>query len=236
MKKQDTSKKIMTYVLLLSALLLLAVYFLVYKKYNDMAASIERSNIALRARVDELKVYYDNLETYNADIAMMQDQINVWLDEFPADVKEEDIIVLALDTEEAAYVAYTNINIQERTALRTIPADMVQPAGMENLTSDIIFVERKTSYVNTTDYFNIKNCVEVINNSDDRLVISNITYSENEDTGLLDGTIEVTFYSVLGTGKEYVPQDLPEYESGLLNLFGISEVKEEDGEDTATEE
>ncbi|MBQ7780748.1 MAG: hypothetical protein IJ405_01820 [Lachnospiraceae bacterium] len=228
--KKDTTQKIMTYVLLLGALLLFAVYFLVYKKYNDMAAEIETSNVALAERVNELKEYYDNLNTYNAEITMMQEQVNAWLDEFPADVKEEDIIVLALDTEEAAYVAYTNINIQDRQAMRTIPASMVQPAGMENLASDIIFVERKTSYVNTTDYFNIKNCVEVINNSDDRLVISNITYSENEETGLLDGTIEVTFYSVIGTGKEYVPQELPEYESGLLNLFGISNVVGEDGE------
>lgn len=228
--KKDTAKKVMTYVLLLGALLLVAVYFLVYKKYNDMAAEIETSNVALAERVNELKEYYDNLNTYNAEITMMQEQVNAWLDEFPADVKEEDIIVLALDTEEAAYVAYTNINIQARQAMRTIPASMVQPAGMENLASDIIFVERKTSYVNTTDYFNIKNCVEVINSSDDRLVISNITYSENEETGLLDGTIEVTFYSVIGTGKEYVPQELPEYESGLLNLFGISNVMGEDGE------
>lgn len=228
--KKDTAKKIMTYVLLLGALLLVAVYFLVYKKYNDMAAEIEASNVTLSERVNELKEYYDNLNAYNAEITMMQEQVNTWLDEFPADVKEEDIIVLALDTEEAAYVAYTNINIQERQAMRTIPASMVQPAGMENLVSDIIFVERKTSYVNTTDYFNIKNCVEVINNSDDRLVISNITYSENEETGLLDGTIEVTFYSVIGTGKEYEPQVLPEYESGLLNLFGISNVMGEDGE------
>ncbi|MBQ9136345.1 MAG: hypothetical protein IJX66_09675 [Lachnospiraceae bacterium] len=228
--KKDTAKKIMTYVLLLGALLVVAVYFLVYKKYNEMAATINSSNIVLAERVDELKKYYDNLNTYNTEMTMMQEQIVDWLDEFPADVKEEDIIVLALDTEEAAYVAYTNINIQERKAFRTIPANMVQPAGMENFASDIIFVERKTSYVNTTDYFNIKNCVEVINNCDDRLVISNITYSENEETGLLDGTIEVTFYSVIGTGKEYEPQVLPEYESGLLNLFGISNVMGEEGE------
>lgn len=229
--KKDTSKKIMTYVLLLGVLLLIAAYFLVYKKYNGMAAELDRSNAVLAGRVTELKEYYDNLGDYNTEMALMQGQIEEWLDEFPADVKEEDIIVLALDTENAAYVAYSNINIQERTAFRTIPADMVKPAGMENLTSDIIFVERKTSYVNTTDYFNIKNCVEVINSSDDRLAITNITYAENEDTGLLDGTIEVTFYSVIGTGKEYIPQVLPEYESGLLNLFGMSDVMGEEAEE-----
>lgn len=224
--KKDTAKKAMTYVLLLGALLLIAVYFMVYKKYNEKADAIAASNRVLNQRVSELKVYYDNLEDYNNEIALMQEQVNAWLDEFPADVKEEDMIVLALDTERAADVNYSNINIGDRTALRTIPAATVQPAGMEAYTTDIVFVERKVSYVNTADYFNIKNCVDVINGSDNRLVISNITYAENEESSLLDGTIEVTFYSVLGTGKEYIPQELPDYESGLPNLFGSLDEEE----------
>lgn len=224
--KTDTAKKAMTYVLLLGALLLIAVYFMVYKNYNEKADAIAASNRVLNQRVSELKVYYDNLADYNNEIALMQNQVNAWLDEFPADVKEEDMIVLALDTERAADVNYSNINIGDRTALRTIPAATVQPAGMETYTTDIVFVERKVSYVNTADYFNIKNCVDVINSSDNRLVISNITYAENEESNLLDGTIEVTFYSVLGTGKDYIPQELPDYESGLPNLFGSLEAGE----------
>ena len=224
--KKTTAKQVMTYVLALGFVVLLAVYFLVYKSYNDKAAALEKSNVTKAQRVAELKVFYDNLGTYNQEIAQYQAQIAAWLDEFPSDVKEEDIIVLALDTEKTAFVGYTNININGREALRTIPATM-QLAKMENLTQDIIFVERTVSYVNITDYFNLKKCVETINNSTDRLTISNITYSKNEETGELEGTIEVTFYSVQGTGKEYVPQDLKEYESGLANLFGTATVTEE---------
>lgn len=225
--KKTTAKQVMTYVLALGFVALLAVYFLVYKSYNDKAAALEKSNVTKSQRVAELKVFYDNLETYNKEIEQYQAQIAAWLDEFPADVKEEDIIVLALDTEKTAVVGYTNININGREAFRTIPAATMQLAKMENLTQDVIFVERTVSYVNITDYFNLKKCVETINNSTNRLTISNITYSKNEDTGELEGTIEVTFYSVLGTGKEYVPQDLKEYESGLANLFGTATVTEE---------
>lgn len=234
--KKTTAKQVMAYVLALGFVVLLAVYFLVYKSYNDKAAALEKANVAKQQRVDELKVFYDNLETYNKEIEQYQAQIAAWLDEFPQDVKEEDIIVLALDTEKAAFVGYTNINIGGREELRTIPAATMQLAKMENLTQDVIFVERTVSYVNITDYFNLKKCVEVINNSTNRLTISNITYSKNEETGELEGTIEVTFYSVLGTGKEYVPQDLKEYESGLANLFGTATVTEEpDGEEGAEE-
>ena len=234
--KNTTAKQAMTYVLALGFVVLLAVYFLVYKAYNDKAEALEKSNITKQQRVDELKVFYDNLSMYNAEIEQYQAQIAAWLDEFPADVKEEDIIVLALDTEKVAFVGYTNINIGGREALRTISAATMQLAKMENLTQDVIFVERTVSYVNITDYFNLKKCVDAINNSANRLTISNIAYSKNEETGELEGTIEVTFYSVRGTGKEYEPQNLKEYESGLTNLFGTDTVVDEPEGEEGVEE
>lgn len=234
--KNTTAKQAMTYVMALGFLLLLAVYFLVYKSYNDKAATLEKANAAKQQRVNELKVFYDNLSIYNAEIEQYQAQIAAWLDEFPSNVLEEDILVLALDTEKAAVLDYTNINIGGREALRTIPAATMQLAKMENLTQDVIFVERTVSYVNVTDYFNLKKCVETINNSTNRLTISNITYGKNVETGELEGTIEVTFYYVHGTGKEYEPQDLKEYESGLANLFGTTTIADEPEGEEGVEE
>lgn len=226
--KKLSSKKVMTYVLLVGVLVLLAVYYFVYMSYNEQAETIENSNRTLQERVDVLKEYYDNMETYKAEIAIMQEQVNWMLEEFPADVREEDVIVMALETEENALVDYTNINIGGKEALKTIPASTVLTAGMENLTQDLIFVERVGTYVNTTNYQELKKCVETINAGADHLSISNVVYSRNEETGMLAGTIEVTFYSVLGTGKEYVPCDLMEYESGLAELFGVVTVMEEE--------
>ncbi|MGN0480705.1 MAG: hypothetical protein ACI4EV_03975 [Lachnospiraceae bacterium] len=223
--KKTSAKQVMTYVLLVGLLVLIAVYFLVYKAYNDKAAAIRTSNVSLTERVNELKVYYDDMEAYQTEIDLMQSDVNAMLDVFPADVREEDILVLAIDTEKNLYINYSNINIGAREAVYTIPAEKVQTAGMENLTGDIIFVKRGTSYVNVTDYANLKNCVQMINDSSDKLSINNITYSRNSDSTDLEGTIEVIFYSVMGTGKEYVPQNLPQYESGLSNLFGIVETE-----------
>ncbi|MDE5803473.1 MAG: hypothetical protein K2I22_11195 [Lachnospiraceae bacterium] len=234
--KNTTAKQAMTYVMALGFLLLLAVYFLVYKSYNDKAETLEKANAAKQQRVNELKVFYDNLSIYNAEIAQYQEQIAAWLDEFPSNVLEEDIIVLALDTEKTAVLDYTNINIGGREPLRTIPAATMQLAKMENLTQDVIFVERTVGYVNVTDYFNLKKCVETINNSANRLTISNITYGKNVETGELEGTIEVTFYYVHGTGKEYEPQDLKEYESGLANLFGTTTIVDEPESEEGVEE
>lgn len=228
--KKTMAKQVMIYVMIMGVILLLAVYFLIFKSYTDKAQLIQESNVVLSQRVNVLKQYYEKMDSYNNEIVLMQDQIRDWLDEFPADVKEEDIIVLALDTEKIAYVDYSTINIMDREALRTIPAATMQGVGMEELTQDLIFVQRKTSYVNKTDYYNMKKCVASINDSDNRLTISNITYVKNKETGELEGTIEVTFYSAIGTGKEYIPQKLPAYVSGLHDLFGITEIPGESEE------
>lgn len=225
--KKLSQKQVMTYVLLLGCLLLIAVYFLVYKSYVDKAAEIKTSNMGLNRRVAELKEYYDNMDTYNAEIELMQAEIRGILNRFPADVMEEDMIVLALDTMKTASIDYTNINIGDRTALRSIPAATVQAAGMEELNLELAYIERQGTYVNTTSYENLKDCINTINNSDNRLAITNIAYSRNGDTGALSGTIQVTFYSVLGTGKAYKPQNLADYTSGLANLFGVVHLENE---------
>ena len=223
--KKLSEKQIMTYVILVGLVIFIAVYFLINQNYNEKAATLEAENTTLNQRVIQLKLYFDDMDKNKKEITSMQNQVKDWLAEFPADVKEEDIIVMALETEKNAAVAYSNINIADREALRTIPAATACLSGMENLTQDLIFVKRLTSYVNMTDYPNMKNVVQTINDSDKRLSISKIMYSMNEETGLLDGTIEVTFYSVIGDGKEYVPQKLVDYQIGLSDLFGNTENK-----------
>lgn len=225
--KKLSQKQLMTYVLLFGCLLLIAVYFLVYKSYLDKAAVIETSNVGLNRRVAELKEYYDNMETYNAEIELMQTEIRNILGQFPPDVMEEDMLVLALDTMRHASVKYTNINIGDREAIKSIPAATVQAAGMEELNLELAYVKRQGTYVNTTNYQSLKDCIETINNSDNRLAITNVAYSRNEDTGELSGTIQVSFYSVIGTGRVYEPQDLTDYISGLSNLFGVVRLENE---------
>lgn len=225
--KKVSSKQVMLYVVLFGILLLVGVYFLVYKSYMDKAATIETSNLLLNKRVAELKEYYDNMEGYSAEIELMQAEIRNILGQFPPDVMEEDMIVLALDTMKSASIEYSNINIGDRTALRNIPAATVQAAGMEELNLELVFVERQGVYVNDTVYQSLKDCINTIYNSDNRLSITNIAYSRNDDTGELTGTIQVSFYSVIGSGREYEPQNLADYVSGLSNLFGVVHLAEE---------
>lgn len=221
------AKKLFTYIALVEVLIVVCIYFLVYKKYVGMTESLNSQNQVLQTRVNELKEYFDNREMYEENIETMSAEILSKLDEFPADVKEEDVLVLALDTMKEATVGYSSINISDRASYYEIPQETVANAGIENLDELIMFSNRVVSYAATTDYINLKDVIRVINQSSNKKVITNLDFS-NGSEGCLEGTIQVTDYFALGTKKEYVRQNLPEYASGLYDLFKLSELVDED--------
>lgn len=226
MSKID-SKKIMYYVLLVGVLALVVVYFLVYKKYIDETDRLAAENRSLSEKVAVLKEYYDNRLMYEEAINLMQSSIKSQMDEYPSDVLEEDILVLALDTMNDSVIGYSGINIGNREPVFDIDRGIVGKAKIEGLSDNLTFVNRVTQYTSTTDYVNLKLCIASILNSKNKKNIKMVTFSSNEDEGLLEGSIEVSFYSLLGSGKPYIPVELSDYEAGLYDLFGITSVTPE---------
>ena len=227
MKKNQMAKKIMTYVLLLGAVGLVAVYFLVYKDYKDKTTSLENSSNQIQSHIDELQVYKDNRETYETEIATMRTSIVDMTDQFPADVKEEDYLYMALATlnvEER--VTYESVNVSEREEMCVVSADEIAEAGVESLDDNLVFARRTGALVNKTNYKGLKECVEVIDNLPDKHNISSISFSRNKEENCLEGTIEVTSYILLGTDKEYVSKNFGQYEAGVEDLFNLKSDEE----------
>ncbi len=217
------NKKIFLYVVLVGLLGFLAFYMLVFKKYEEKTEDLRRQNANLRTEVDDLKKVYDNLDAYRQTIAIMDGYIVTTLSQYPADVREEDALVIAVDTLNKAYVEYSTINIKEKEEVGVIPAETVQNAGLESFQDEIKIKKRTVSYVNSTDYINLKTIIGTILSYGGKKTIEQISYSKSEDgeKGFITGTIDVTDFVAEGTGKEYQSPDIKEYEAGLYDLFGI---------------
>lgn len=235
-KTNNKSKQILTYVILIGIVAIALVYFFGYKNFTDKAATLRSSNSALSARVTELKGYYETMAEDQDTIATWQEEIKTRLDAYPSDVREEDIIMLAVKSLDTAEAEYTNINMVDPSAILTIPADTVTGSGMTELAgadgqqSDLIYIEKDASYVNKCDYINLKDIINTIRNKPEKNTITNITYTRNDTDQVLEGTIEMAFYYVKGTGKEYTPVDMADYTAGLTDLFALDE-KETDTEE-----
>lgn len=219
--KKITSKQIFIYVALLGLIALLAVYFMVFKKYNEQAEQIRLNNEVLQERVDALKVHYINEATYLAEMEPLKTQIKEILEPFPAWSQEEDAIMHAVRTQMMTPVTISSVNIKDREVLTTIPEATVKAAGMEEYQQEMKFYEQEVTYPNIISYLSLKNMVQLIFDSDYNLGIRSISYSRDAENNMLNGSMDLVFYSVSGTGKEYQLPNIVEYISGTENIFGM---------------
>ena len=205
-------------------LLLVIVYVFVYLDYSQRTEELQASNAELKKTVNELQIYYDNMDQYKADIEEIKTAIQDIMAEYPADAREEDIIMLAVELQEKNAIAYDAINMEETEGVYTVPYDSIKLAAIEGYDRDLIFARKLGTYASITTYENLKGCVEQIFASPNRIGIKEIVYVKNDQDGTLEGNMDLYFYSAAGTGKEYVVPDIAEYLAGTSDLFKSDKV------------
>lgn len=216
--KKVNSKQVFSYVALVGFLAIALFYVLFYMKYEEKTEALTQENGLLKSRVATLKAYYKNAEEYRSKVDAMQEGIERLLMEYPANAMEEDAIMLAVDMEKHGDISYSVINIGEDTMLYSIPENIVNTAGCEGLQNSLEFVEKNVTYCNDISYGSLKSCIEEIYKNKNKIAISNIVYVR-DDESKLTGNIDVSFYSVRGTDKEYVKPDIDAYAAGKADLF-----------------
>lgn len=218
--KELFHKQTATGIALLGMVMLLVLYVFVYMEYMQRTQTLEMSNAQLENSLIKLKEYYDNMEQYEQDSQEMQKDIVERLSEYPADTREEDVIMLAVKIQKVNSLNYENINLMEQELVYSVPQNTVMAAAIEGYEKQIDFKEKKATYVNHTNYGNLKGIIEQIYADPNRIAINHISYAkEHEDSEVLSGIIDVSFYSAAGTDKEYVAPDIAEYRSGTENIF-----------------
>lgn len=138
------NKKILIYVAAFGALLLVLVYVLVYQKLQTEAETIENSNRALAQRVNELKVYYDKREDYLADTLTLEQLIDEILTEYPADAREEDAIMLAVQMQHNSGAEFVAVNMTRGENVYMVPLETVAAAANEKYIEGLQFKDRKS--------------------------------------------------------------------------------------------
>jgi Tfp pilus assembly protein PilO len=199
--------------------LAVVVYVFIYLDYTQQTEEISESNKELKAVVDELQEYADNMEMYQTAIDEMGASIKETLSEYPADAREEDVLMLAVQIQENNSISYSSISMDEPEVVYEIPYDLVSQVGVEEYDRDIKFVDKHATYVNVTDYANLKSVIEQVYDAPNRIGIDNIVYTKNDEDGTLEGSISLYFYSATGTGAEYTLPDIADYLAGTSDMF-----------------
>ena len=235
-KKTGGDKNLLLYVGAFGALLLILVYVFVYQKLNTEAEAINTSNVILAQRVSQLKEYYDHREEYLADTRLLEQMLDELLAVYPADAREEDAIMLAVEMQRESGAAFLTVNMQKGDVIHEVPAETVSAAGNEKYSQAIQFRNLDAAYVNEVSYAGLKRMIQTIYDSSNRIGIQNVVYSKGDaENPNLSGHIDLGFYSVQGTGKEYAAPDMIPYIAGTDNIFGKVTVSGEEADDSSEE-
>lgn len=226
--KKITSKQVFSSLLLICIVALVALYFLKYKKDMEYVAEKDANNIILNERVKALEQYHIDEPRYLEEMEPIKAEIEDKLSPYASDVTDLDLIMQAVKTQQVAPIEYTAISFGNKNVMKYIGADVVQNAAIEKYQQDIIFMEQTCTLPNKITYEGLKTAVKSLFESEYMIGIQNITYAKAGNQGELQGTIDLSYYYVTGTGKEYVKPELIEYEYGTENIFGVADDEEEE--------
>ncbi len=223
----NNNKNLLLYVTAFGALLMILVYVFVFQRLTTEADAINASNRTLNQRVNELKVYYDNRYIYMEDTQILEQLLDELLVEYPADAREEDAIMLAVQMQRGSDAEFLAVNMQRSNVIHDVSAETVSAAASEKYTQAIQFRNMDAVYVNEVSYTGLKNMIRTIFDSSNRIGIQNIVYSKGDaENPNLSGHIDLVFYSVQGTDKEYAAPDIMPYIAGTDNIFGETAIPE----------
>ena len=162
--KVSNTKKLKNYlnqntflgITLAGTMVLVMVYVFVFLDYQEKTEELDASNAELKTTLTELEEYYNNMEKYETEIADFKTAISEIMASYPADAREEDIIMLAVQMQEKNAISYESVSMEESEILYYIHKEETLAAEIEGIVDELVFVEKRGTYLNSTNYDNLK--------------------------------------------------------------------------------
>ena len=106
-----------------------AGYLFGYRPKMRKAEEIETASVPLETRLNELLEMAKNKEFYVEETSRYNQEVSDYVAQFPADVKEEDGILLARDMENALDMEVSNIGISTRNFIASLDGSTEEEIG-----------------------------------------------------------------------------------------------------------
>ena len=106
-----------------------AGYFFGYRPQMSKAEEIETASVPLETRLNELLEMAKNKEFYVEETSRYNQEVSDYVAQFPADVKEEDGILLARDMENTLDMEVSNIGISTRNFIASLDGSTEEEIG-----------------------------------------------------------------------------------------------------------
>ena len=208
--------------MLFGVLLLVLSYFAVFSPQMEKASDIAAQNESLNSRLNELLGMAAKKEYYQRETQTMQDEIDKYCEQFPADIKEEDGIVLAQNIEKASGITIDTVG----TGVRLMVSEDGTVNEEDNSEQQTLSEQDNAATKEQVDQIegNTEATTETQQQTDDALVEDNPTLYRTQDTLSYKGSYEnlkkAVTYINSQTGRMTVDNITMTFDSGTGGLTG----------------
>lgn len=246
MKLKITKREKNMIVILVGILLVMASYYLGYRTFKSRTDILKQQNQILESQIQTLEGISAEKDAYVAKTEEMQTSMNAIIQKFPSNMISEDIILYMRNLEQKtdSYVhnittpakQYVNITATEETDLLSSMEDVtgaIREYGFVNDgkvpdTRSMQLAQVESAVNCSITYKGLKDIVTDITENDNRKSIDNISLVFNENTGDLAGSMTVIYYTLSGTGREYLQPTITGTSHGIECIFGGLKTEEMD--------
>lgn len=229
------------------ALLLFLVYRFGFQTLHDRNGELDTEIEELSTEISAMRIMQADEEAYVEQTDEMKLEVDRIFAEIPAGVRPEDQIMFARSLEQAYGLEISAMGLNGDSLLYTMNEDGTNPED----SGKVLYVSTVTIDCSAS-YDQIKSCLRGLQAQENKLAVGDVTFSYNEATGKLSGTMTIQMYYLVGSDKEYEPIVIDGVAIGTDNIFsdhstggtageaagedGGTDDGEDDGEDDETDD
>lgn len=219
------SKKELYMLLMLAGVIIAACsFFFGFQKINQKTEALRIETEALESDVNKYNAVKDNIDVYNIGIDESTKKIAEIIAKIPSDVLPEDAFMLARELEKNDEYTFVDATTwADETTVYTVTS---HPVDTTKTPITYYLNNNEVSIIHTSSYQGIKDMLDYIYEHKNRMSFESFMVSYDETTGLLSGSTNVNFYSIVGSDKEYKEQNIQGVQMGTDNIFGTRSVSE----------
>lgn len=229
--------------LLFTLLILFSAYQFGFVKFTDKAEELQKENLTLSSKVNELQIKKNQEEKFMNETLEYEEKMNEILGAFPVWITQEKNLMLITELEEYANVKISSVTFQDVSTFYTASLENESSVSDVNDIDDgsidamvnnksegnVVDITGYTTSIALTyqaSYQGLKDCIQFINNNEEKMNITDISAAFDNTTGNLTGTLTISVYALDGIDKSEEKLVIPGIDLGMDNIFGSVETKD----------
>lgn len=218
MKKQLSMRDINLILALVGVIVVVAVYLLVFQKFNEKNTALDATLAEKEATYQELKQYYLEKSKYITDTEKSKRAINSNLSRLPLGIMSEDFLVYIMDSTDKVGAKLQSVNFRDEAQLSSFTT------VIDNAVVECSGYEIGAGFTGSMTYNQLKEYLRIIYSEDEDITyVDSFSLTSNAEDATLNVSFNLAKYFITYKDGEYIPVPVPYVRTGTSNPFASVE-------------